>query len=632
MFLDGELGSRYLAGDFRVKDQLIANLMFPNVVQISAHGNISVRVSPPPGVDRLTVGTYESAEHPWRNTAGHPGLDMWVEQGIGCNDPSGRFTIHELEFGADGNPSVFAMNFEWRCGGARAAIFGSISYNATSDFYARRLSSQQLDFGHIATGQTQSLTETITNSGQSPLRLSQVAISGLDQSQFALTGNTCALADVPVGESCTLTVRFTPGTTVGPRNATLSFHDGLSPFGGKPREIPLTGQLAQTDGEFTALTPNRILDTRDGTGGYDVPLGARQTMSVKVTGTTGVPTSGVSAVVLNATAVNPTAQTYLTLWPTGGTAPVVSNVNASPREVRPNLVTVAVGSGGQVSVYNDAGRTHIILDVVGFYSDAAGPVGSRFHSLDPFRLFDTRDGTDGVAPVRVQAGQILNVNVAGRVSLPSAGTTAVVLNVTVTKPTATSYLTVFPGDVGPPTASNLNFVAHQEVANLVTVRVPANGSVNILNAAGATHILADVVGYYDTKRSSGAGRFVAVSPLRLVDTRAIPGAKLLADDYGVLTVDGAGGVPIGGADAAVLNVTATNTTDAGYLTVFPDDNCQIPKTSSVNFLARTTVPNLVITRLSEVGPCAVGAGRVDVYNANGSTDVIIDLFGYFTKT
>ena len=66
----------------------------------------------------------------------------------------------------------------------------------------------------------------------------------------------------------------------------------------------------------------------------------------------------------------------------------------------PNLVTVAVGQGGTVDVYNAVGSTHVVFDIVGFYATGSGPLGSRFQDLQPFRLFDTRSGTGGVPPLR----------------------------------------------------------------------------------------------------------------------------------------------------------------------------------------------------------------------------------------
>ena len=74
--------------------------------------------------------------------------------------------------------------------------------------------------------------------------------------------------------------------------------------------------------------------------------------------------------------------------------------------------------------------------------------------------------------------------------------TAVVLNVTVTNPTAPSYLTVWPDGAAQPLASDLNYVAGLTVPNLVVVKLGANGSIDLFNAAGTTDVVVDVVGWY----------------------------------------------------------------------------------------------------------------------------------------
>ena len=73
------------------------------------------------------------------------------------------------------------------------------------------------------------------------------------------------------------------------------------------------------------------------------------------------------------------------------------------------------------------------------------------------------------------------------------------MNVTITEPSAPSYLTVYPAGEARPTASNLNFVAGQTVPNLVVVKLGPGGKVNFYNAGGSTHVVADVVGWYNTE-------------------------------------------------------------------------------------------------------------------------------------
>ena len=123
-----------------------------------------------------------------------------------------------------------------------------------------------------------------------------------------------------------------------------------------------------TDG-FHPVAPARIVDTRSGACG--VRLGPGETRQVAVAGAAGVPAGTAGAVALNVTVVNPTASTYLTVWPSGQPQPGSSNVNAIVGTV-PNMVTVGLGADGRVSVYNYAGSTDVLIDVAGWFDGAGG--------------------------------------------------------------------------------------------------------------------------------------------------------------------------------------------------------------------------------------------------------------------
>ena len=121
------------------------------------------------------------------------------------------------------------------------------------------------------------------------------------------------------------------------------------------------------------------------------------------------------------------------------------------------------------------------------------PVASQpgaYHPLPPARILDTRSG----APLG-NAGTVVQA-VTGVGGVPASGVSAVVLNVTVTGPTAPSFLTVYPNGAPRPIASNLNYVAGQTVPNLVIAKVGADGKVAIYNHAGSAHVIFDVVGWY----------------------------------------------------------------------------------------------------------------------------------------
>ena len=194
---------------------------------------------------------------------------------------------------------------------------------------------------------------------------------------------------------------------------------------------------------------------------------------------------------LNTTVTEPTAGSYLTVYPSDASKPVASNLNFGPGQTVPNLVIVRVGADGKVNVYNAVGQVHVIFDVVGWYGGAGG--GRLFHSLPPARIVDTRLGL-GSGQLGHNRSAGISVTAVGGVP---ASAKDVVLNATVTEGTGASYITIWPSDATRPTASSLNFAPGQTVANLVMVKVPPNGSVNVYNAVGQVHLVWDVVGYFE---------------------------------------------------------------------------------------------------------------------------------------
>jgi hypothetical protein len=246
---------------------------------------------------------------------------------------------------------------------------------------------------------------------------------------------------------------------------------------------------------YTAVPPARILDTRAGVGAPAGAAGPGATVGLQVTGRGGVPASGVSAVALNVTVTEPSASSFLTVWPAGDPRPVASSLNYGPGQTVPNLVVVKVGAGGVVNLFNYAGSAHLIADVAGWFGPDVPPPGGAFTAVPPARLLDTRAAV-GASRAPVGAGSALSLQVTGRGGVPASGVSAVVLNVTVTDPTATSFLTAWPaGDIRP-VASNLNYVAGQTVPNLVMVKVGAGGKVDLFNHAGSTDVIADVAGWF----------------------------------------------------------------------------------------------------------------------------------------
>lgn len=125
----------------------------------------------------------------------------------------------------------------------------------------------------------------------------------------------------------------------------------------------------------------------------------------------------------------------------------------------------------------------------------SGPTIPRSNVSGPVRMMDTRDGTGGVTGP-VGPGAMVSLQVTGVNGVPAAFVNAVILNVTVTGATASSFVTVCPDGQARPATSNIDFTAGQTTANLVIVPVGADGKVDFYNNAGSVDIIADIVGYF----------------------------------------------------------------------------------------------------------------------------------------
>src|ERR1700693_3656068 len=254
------------------------------------------------------------------------------------------------------------------------------------------------------------------------------------------------------------------------------------------------------DGRYNPLVPARLLDTRNGTGGFSAPLGPGQTITVPVAGQGLLPGPCAEALILHLTATDPTAAGYLTVYPTGATRPTASNVNFVAGQTLPNRVAVALGTSGQVDIYNPAGSVNAIADVNGWFTDTTvGGTGSSLTPMSPLRILDTRNGTGGFS-APVGPNQSIALQVAGVGGVPSMAASvppkAVVLNVTVTGPSTGSYITVWADALPRPGSSDLHFVQGATVPNLVVVQIGANGKVDFYNAAGSANVIADVMGWF----------------------------------------------------------------------------------------------------------------------------------------
>lgn len=252
----------------------------------------------------------------------------------------------------------------------------------------------------------------------------------------------------------------------------------------------VTGYIVSPSRSIETTTPTRVLDTRDGTGTSSRPFGPAETRSLVLAGVGGVAPDA-SAVVLNLTSTRSTEPSFLTAWPSGADRPLASTLNTEPGQTTPNLAIVELGDGGSIDLYNAAGSTEVLADVVGFIRPS-----SFVKTMTPTRFLDTRTGT-GTSGGRDPVGtdQHIDLKVAGIGEVP-ANATAVIVNITSVASTEPSFITAWPTGSPQPTASTLNTEVGQATPNLAIVKIGDGGNISLFNRFGSTHLIVDVAGWF----------------------------------------------------------------------------------------------------------------------------------------
>jgi hypothetical protein len=217
-------------------------------------------------------------------------------------------------------------------------------------------------------------------------------LAGIPANAIAVTGNLTVTGQTAAGY-----LYLGPVAMNDPTNSTLNFPVGddrangitvalgaggtLSATYAAPTAGPTAQVVFDVTGYFTpdatgatyqALTPNRLLDSRDG---YWIGLAGAFSSHVArpfgVAGRGDVP-AGATAVTGNLTVTDQTAAGFLYLGPVAMNDPTNSTLNFPVGDDRANAVTVALGVGGTLSATFAASTTgptaDVILDVTGYFA------------------------------------------------------------------------------------------------------------------------------------------------------------------------------------------------------------------------------------------------------------------------
>jgi hypothetical protein len=399
---------------------------------------------------------------------------------------------------------------------------------------------------------------------------------------------------------------------------------------GAPTALSPATQEGSGHSSFIPIGPLRLLESRVDVGGGTVDSGfngigilpADSVLELGIIGRANMP-SWARSVVLNVTVTGALGSGYLTVYPCGESRPTSSNLNYEAGTTRAVAATARVGTNGAVCIYTQT-PTHVVVDLTGFYA-----FGASFSGLQPARLLDTRVGpefttvdTQLVGIGRRTGGTTTEVKVAGRGNVPTDAS-AVAVNVTAIAPSAVGFATVYPCGEAVPLASTVNFSAGAIVPNSAMVKVGAGGAICIFSNVD-TDLVLDVNGYDD---ATAVVQFF--EPTRVLETRpALTTADHLFEAIGPRPSDSVLELQIGGRlgvptaiRAAVLNITVTEPTGSGFLTVYPCGASR-PLASTLNYTKGATMANLAVATTS-------ADGKVCIYTQT-ATQLIVDLSGYHT--
>ncbi|MBO9042629.1 amidase domain-containing protein [Curtobacterium flaccumfaciens] len=374
---------------------------------------------------------------------------------------------------------------------------------------------------------------------------------------------------------------------------------------------------AVSSGAQFVSTAGRILDTRDGTGGYTTAMPANAWRTVQVTGKFGIPSSSsVTAVALNVIEVSPSGLGQVTARPNASTAAtLVGTFDGGGLGSTSNEADVAVNSDGTVQVRADA-STQLVIDVEGYYSTDPSATGG----------YVAIAGKRYVGEQPVAASGNFTVQVTGVNGIPSNATAVVADFVVKNQGTTHGYISPGPAGSSPP-ATSLHFPGATDVATAISAHVPlsSDGKLEVWNRAGsAIKVNLDIEGYF-VPGSSTAGSFTA-GAARAFDSRVKPHVSIAAGKTVTVPLGGTHGVPstADGLSSVVADLTAIHASNdtAGFARAWADGTAE-PNISDVEY-----APNSIRSNTNTV-PVGLD-GAIEIHNLSSATvDYVVDIEGWY---
>lgn len=312
------------------------------------------------------------------------------------------------------------------------------------------------------------------------------------------------------------------------------------------------------------------------------------------------------------------------------------------------------------TLFKQIGKTSAAIVLTACSTLASAQLGSLstdlvYTPVTPCRIIDTRSAVAGQMAADFSrpfnAWTTTNFASQGGISsdcnIPAnTNTAAIAVYFTVVSPSSAGYITAYPGDAIRPLASTVNFGTGDVIGNNAILKLNQTGTGSHFNVYtySATHLVADVVGYYAKPVAlplaslSSDLVYTPLTPCRILDTRnpgaatgpLIGGAEARSfvgwdNSYTFQGGDNTNcGLPYSISNAAiVVNFAVVYPSTAGYITAFPADKTR-PIAATVNFVAGDVKGNNTILKLNQT----TGQADFKVYSY-ATTDLVADVVGYY---
>lgn len=287
----------------------------------------------------------------------------------------------------------------------------------------------------------------------------------------------------------------------------------------------------------------------------------------------------------------------------------------SPRQRRRSIAAATLGAlailgsllvATPAQALSDTGTGGVFVPATGRFLDTAKNIGG-YDTPMPAKGWRTIQvtGKNGV-PDDGSVGAVSVVATAA--SIPNQG-------VLYGRPNADAASTLM-GIYGGDDKQNTSFSSVLAVDSDGTIQVQAETSIRLV---------LDVQGYYTASDDgTAAGGFVPLNGTRIADTRSglgFPQQTIGAGERVDLQVSGRGGIPKGASGAIINMIPVNRTASVGYLTPYATGD--VRPSNSFNYAADTNTSMQAQVKLS-------AEGKITIYNANSTIDLVIDTQGYFT--